>query len=137
MASHSMLRPVRRPFVAVLAVSGAFAGCGQGPSDTDKVHDVVEAFGKASAAKDYQRLCDDLLAPKLVDDVESAGLPCEAALKQGLGSVSSPKLTIGQITVSGDSATADVLSSAQGEKPSRDTLQLVRVGESWRIASLK
>ncbi len=132
-----MLRPVRRPFVAVLAISGAFAGCGQGPSDTDKVHDVVEAFGKASAAKDYQRLCDDLLAPKLVSDVESAGLPCEAALKQGLGSVSAPKLTIGQITVSGDSATADVQSSARGEKPSRDTLQLVRVDDSWRIASLK
>jgi ketosteroid isomerase-like protein len=132
-----MLRPVRRPIVAVLAISGAFAGCGQGPSDTDKVHDVVEAFGKASAAKDYQRLCDDLLAPKLVSDVESAGLPCEAALKQGLGSVSAPKLTIGEIKVSGDSATADVQSSARGEKPSRDTLQLVRVDDSWRIASLK
>jgi ketosteroid isomerase-like protein len=132
-----MLRPVRRPFVAVLAISGAFAGCGQGPSDIDQVHDVVEAFGKASAAKDYQRLCDELLAPKLVSDVESAGLPCEAALKQGLGSVSAPKLTIGEIKVSGDSATADVQSSARGEKPSRDTLQLVRVNDSWRIASLK
>jgi hypothetical protein len=132
-----MLRPVRRPIVAVLAISGAFAGCGQGPSDTDKVHDVVEAFGKATAAKDYQRLCDDLLAPKLVSDVESAGLPCEAALKQGLGSVSAPKLTIGEIKVSGGSATADVQSSARGEKPSRDTLQLVRVKDSWRIASLK
>ena len=132
-----MLRPVRRPIVAVLAVSGAFAGCGAGPSDTDQVHDVVEAFGKASAAKDYQRLCDDLLAPKLVSDVESAGLPCEAALKQGLGSVSAPTLTIGEIKVSGDSATADVQSSAKGEKPSRDTLQLVRVNDSWRIASLK
>ena len=132
-----MLRPVRRPIVAVLAVSGAFAGCGGGPSETEKVHDVVEAFGKASAAKDYQRLCDDLLAPKLVDEVESAGLPCEVAVKQGLGDVSAPKLTIGTITVSGDAATADVLSSAQGEKPSRDTLQLVRVDSGWRIASLK
>jgi hypothetical protein len=51
--------------------------------------------------------------------------------------VSAPKLTIGEITVSGDSATADVQSSARGEKPSRDTLQLVRVNDSWRIASLK
>jgi hypothetical protein len=101
------------------------------------VHDAVEAFGEASAAKDYQRLCDDLLAPKLVSEVESAGLPCELALKQGLGDVSAPKLTIGTIRVAGDAATADVQSSAEGEKPSRDTLQLVRVGDSWRIASLK
>ena len=132
-----MLRPVRRPIVAVLAVSGLFVGCGGGSSDTERVHDAVEAFGEASAAKDYQRLCDDLLAPKLVETVESAGLPCELALKQGLGEVSSPKLTIGAIRVNGDAATADVQSSAQGEKPSRDTLQLVRVGSAWRIASLK
>jgi hypothetical protein len=132
-----MLRPVRRPLAAVLAVSGVFFGCGEGPSDTERVHDVVEAFGQASAAKDYQRLCDDLLAPKLVSEVESAGLPCELAVKQGLGDVSAPQLTIGTIRVKGDSATADVQSSAKGEQPSRDTLQLVRVDDSWRIASLK
>jgi hypothetical protein len=132
-----MLRLVRRPFVAVLAVLGAVCGCGGGPSDSERVHDAVEAFGKASAAKDYQQLCDDLLAPKLVEEVESSGLPCEVALKQGLGDVSSPRLTIGKVTVSGDSATADVQSSAAGQPPSRDTLQLVRVDDSWRIASLK
>jgi hypothetical protein len=132
-----MLRPVRRPIVAVLAVSGLFCGCGDGPSDTEQVHDVVQAFGQASAAKDYQRLCDELLAPKLVSKIESAGLPCELAFKQGLGDVSTPRLTIGTIRVDGDSATADVQSSAAGQKPSRDVLQLVRVGDSWRIASLK
>ena len=132
-----MLRLVRRPLAAVLAVSGLFCGCGGGPSEIERVHDVVEAFGQASADKDYQRLCDKLLAPKLVSDVESAGLPCELALKQGLGDVSAPRLTIGTIRVDGDSATAEVQSSAKGEKPSRDTLQLVRVGGSWRIASLK
>jgi hypothetical protein len=132
-----MLRRVRRPLVAVVAVLGAVSGCGDGPSESERVHGVVEAFGDASAAKDYQRLCDELLAPKLVEEVESAGLPCEVALKQGLGAVSSPRLTIGKIAVSGDSATADVQSSAAGEKPSRDTLQLVRVDDSWRIASLK
>jgi ketosteroid isomerase-like protein len=132
-----MLRPVRRPLAAVLAISAVLAGCGDGPSDVERVHDAVEAFGKASASKDYQRLCDELLAPKLVSDVEAAGLPCEVALKQGLGDVASPSLTIGEIKVSGDAATADVQSSAKGEKPSRDTLQLVKVKDSWRIASLK
>jgi hypothetical protein len=58
-------------------------------------------------------------------------------LKQGLGDVSSPQLTIGAIRVDGDKATADVQSSAEGQKPSRDTLQLIRVKDSWRIASLK
>ena len=65
-----MLRPVRRPFVALLAASGLLYGCGDGPSDTERVHDAVEAFGQASAAKDYQRLCDDLLAPELVEKIK-------------------------------------------------------------------
>jgi hypothetical protein len=113
------------------------AGCGGGPPDTEQVHDVVEAFGAATKAKDYQRLCDDLLAPKLVEEVERVGLPCEVALRQGLGEVESPELTIGRVAVDGDAATAEVQSSAAGEQPSQDVLKLVRVGESWRIASLQ
>ncbi len=132
-----MLRPVRRPLAALLALAGLLCACGGGPSDTDRVHAVVAAFGQATADKDYQRLCDQLLAPKLVGEVEQQGLPCEVALKQGLGEVKAPKLTIGQIEVKGDAATADVRSSAAGEQPSRDTLKLVRVNDAWYIASLK
>jgi hypothetical protein len=131
-----MLRPVWRLVALAFLLCGVVA-CGEEVSDAERVRSAVEAFGNASAAKDYQRLCDDLLAPRLVEEVESAGLPCEVALKQGLGDVSSPRLTIGAIHVDGDKATADVRSSAQGQKPSRDTLQLVRVNDSWRIASLK
>src|SRR4051795_6176122 len=136
MRSHSMLRGVRRLLVALLLV---FAACGDsGPNDSEQVHSVVERFGRASAAKDYQTLCDKLLAPKLVSQVESAGLPCEVALKQGLGDVKAPTLTIGKIEVHGDTATAQVQSAAQGQPPSRDTLQLVRADDdSWRIASLR
>ena len=135
MASHSMLRPVRRPLVAVLAVCAAVSGCG-GPSDSEQVHETVVAFQKATAAKDYQRLCDRLLSPKLVQEVETQGIPCEVALKKGLGDVESPTLTIGRIEVDGDKATAQVNTSAAGEAPSRDTLQLTKVNGQWRIASL-
>jgi hypothetical protein len=132
-----MLRPVRRPLAALLALAGLVSACGGGPSDTDRVHAVVQAFGQATAAKDYQRLCDRLLAPKLVGEVEQHGLPCEVALRQGLGEVKAPKLTIGRVEVRGDDATVDVRSTAAGEAPSRDTLQLVRVNDAWYIASLK
>jgi hypothetical protein len=132
-----MLRPVTRLLVALAVLCAALlSGCGGGPSDSERVHTAVQAFGAATAAKDYQRLCDTLLAPKLVQKVESVGLPCEVALRQGLGSVQKPTLTIGRITVKGDTATAEVQSSAAGEAPSHDTLQFVRVAGEWRIASL-
>ena len=128
-----MLRLVRRLFVAPIVL---LAGCGGGPSDTEQVHATVEAFGQATAAKDYQRLCDTLLAPKLIEKVESIGLPCEVALKQGLGDVKAPTLTIGAIKIDGDDATAQVNSTAQGQTPSKDTLKLQRVNAKWKIASL-
>ena len=130
-----MLRAVRRLYVALLVLGAALSACG-GPSEAERVHETVEAFGKATAAKDYQRLCDQLLAPKLVDEVEAVGLPCEVALRQGLGEVEAPTITIGRINVNGDNATAEVRSAAAGEEPSADTLELVRVEDSWRIASL-
>jgi hypothetical protein len=128
-----MLRPVRRLFVASIVL---LMGCGGGPSDTEQVHATVEAFGQATAAKDYQRLCDTLLAPKLIERVESIGLPCEVALKQGLGDVKAPSLTIGAIKIDGDDAMAQVNSTAQGQAPSKDTLKLQRVNGKWKIASL-
>src|SRR3954452_10670367 len=111
MQRHSMLRPVRRLFVAPIVL---LMGCGGGPSDTEEVHATVEAFGQATAAKDYQLLCDRVLAPKLVEKAEQAGWPCEVALKQSLGDVQALALTIGKIEVDGDSATAEVNSTAQG-----------------------
>lgn len=131
-----MLRPVRGPLIALILGVTVLCGCGGGLSDTEQVQATVDAFGKATAAKDYQRLCDELLAPDLVDEVESSGLPCESALREGLGDVRAPTLTIGAIKVDGDKATAEVNSAAQGQPPSRDTLQLVRVNDAWRIASL-
>jgi hypothetical protein len=132
-----MLRPVRRSLVAVLLVAAGVSGCGDsGPSDSEQVHATVEAFGQATAAKDYQRLCDNILAPALISKLEQVGLPCEVALKQGFADVRAPTLTIGRIEVDGDDATAEVNSTAQGQQPSRDTLKLKRVKGKWRIASL-
>ena len=131
-----MLRAVRRLIVALLVLCATVSGCAGGPSDAEQVQSTVEAFGRATAAKDYQRMCDELLAPKLVSEVERVGLPCEVALRQGLGEVREPTLTIGRIAVKGDTATAEVQSAAAGEAPSHDTLKFVRVGEDWRIASL-
>jgi hypothetical protein len=131
-----MLPLVRRPLVALLVTGAALAGCGGGPTDEEQVRASVDAFSKATAAKDYSKLCRLLLAPKLVEQVRSVGLPCEVALKQGLGDVKDPKLTIGRIAVKGNAATADVRTSAAGEAPSRDTLKLTKIDGRWRIASL-
>jgi hypothetical protein len=127
---------VRRPLVALVAAALALGGCGSGPSDTEQVRSVVLDFGRATAAKNYQRLCDRLLAPKLLEKIKQAGLPCEVALQKGLGDVKDPKLTLGRVAVDGDAATADIRTSAHGQAPARVTLKLTKIGGTWKIASL-
>jgi hypothetical protein len=127
---------VRRPLLLVAAVA-ALAGCGSsGPSDDELVARTVASFGRATAAGDYRTLCDRLLAPTLVDKVEQIGLPCTEAMSTALGEVKNPSLTVGKVTVRGDTASADIRTSASGQAPSRDTLELRRVDGTWRIASL-
>jgi hypothetical protein len=113
------------------------AGCGDaGPTPEEQVRSTVTEFGRATVAKDYQALCDRILAPALVQQVTSIGLPCETALKQGLGSVRDPRLTIGRVLVDGEKASVEVRTSAAGEQPSKDTLKLVNVDGTWKISSL-
>jgi hypothetical protein len=130
-----MLRRVRylAPALALLIL----AGCGEsGPTPEEQVRSTVAEFGRATAAKDYTALCDHILAPQLIEEVESIGLPCERALRQGLDDVEDPRLTIGTIKIDDDKASAEVRTSAAGEEPSQDTLELVNLDGDWKISSL-
>ena len=127
-----------RRALTVCALAGALiAGCGEAePTAEEQVRSTVTEFGRATEAKDYQALCDEILAPQLVEDVAKIGLPCEVALQRGLGDVRDPKLTVGAIKVNGERATAEVRTSAVGQTPSRDVLELVAVDDRWLISSL-
>ena len=135
-----MLRPVggvKRVTVAAALACALLGGCGdQGPTDEEQVRGVVAAFGRATAAKDYEAMCDRLLATDLVQKVTQIGLPCEVALRRGLGDVEDPQLSIGKITIQGEKATVAVRTSAAGQRPSEDVLDLVKVSGRWRISSL-
>jgi len=127
---------MRRLAPLALALAAA-VGCGdQGPPPEDQVRDTVAAFGRATAAKDYQALCDRILAPSLIEEVRAIGLPCEAALRQGLEDVEDPRITIGRVRVTGERASAEIRTAAAGQEPSRDTLRLQNVNGTWKISSL-
>jgi hypothetical protein len=119
------------PVLAVLVLSA----CGQ-ERPTDAVHKTVDRFGKAVAKKDYQELCDNLLASNLIDALEESGVACELALKTGFGDVKNPKLAVKTVAVNGDKALVTVHSTASNQPPSDDTLSLVKQRGKWRISSL-
>jgi hypothetical protein len=132
------LRAVRAPFAALAGALVLLAGCGgdSGTTPEDAVRDVVTRFGQATAKKDYQAICDDLIARSLSDNVEEFGLPCELAFKQGLQGVRGARLTIRKVTLKGNVAHVVVHTTAANQPPSTDTLTLRRADGQWRISSL-
>lgn len=133
--------PAVVPLIATAAAALMLAGCGsdakKAASPEAQVRAVVARYGKATADKDYQEICDELIAKQLSDNVEQFGLPCESAFQQGLASVLGAKLRIDGVRVAGNTAFAQVHTSATNQPPADVTLRLTRVGNAWKILSLR
>jgi hypothetical protein len=126
------------PVLTRLAVGVAIltlAACGK-EKPTQAVHKTVDRFGKAVADKDYQELCDHLLAGNLIVALEERGVPCELALKTGFGDAKDPKITVRTVAVNGDKALVTVHSTAANQPASDDTLALVKEHGNWKISEL-
>ena len=128
----------RRPTAVVLAAAALAAplGAGCGKSDDDQVRETLRRFEAATKDRDYKELCDDLLAREVVARLRTIGLPCPRALSRGFGSVLQPSIDIEKVKVKGDTALAEVTTTAVGQRPSHDTIRLVKQDDKWRIASL-
>ena len=57
-------------------------------------------------------------------------------MQQSLEDVEDASITVGKVTVTEKGASAEVRSSAKGQRPSQDTVELVQVDGAWRITSL-
>ena len=121
------------PIVAALAAV-ALAACGK--SDDRKVRDTVESFGVATVNKDYDRICQDLISRRLLDKVEAVGIPCDVVFRRGLEQVQAPRLKVVGVEIVKDRAKVRVVSSAKGQPPSNDVVELVKEGDGWKIAAL-
>lgn len=117
-------------FVVVLVVALQVRG---GRDDEQLVRDALARFEEASVRKDYQTLCDELLASSYVRQTASSGLPCEVALRTGLEDVRNPTLEVVSVEVSGDRAAARVRGTAAGQVPAEDVYTLIREDDAWKI----
>src|SRR5258706_14063558 len=93
-----------RPLAGAVVTAGLLAGCGGGADDAGAVRDTLARLGEATAAHDYHALCSQILAPALVNSVAATGLPCETALKAGLGTVKEPRLQSSPVEIHGAEA---------------------------------
>jgi hypothetical protein len=120
--------------VALAIVACALGGCGT--STSDQVKAKVAQFAHAVRAKDGRTLCDQVLAPTLLERFASIGLPCVKAMQVFLGSVHDPTLAVGRVVITGTKAEAITLSGASGQIGSLSAIQLVNTTNGWRVSGL-
>ncbi len=119
----------------VLAVAAcALGGCGS--STSDQVKAKVQQFAQSVASKDARTLCDQVLAPTLLEHFAAVGLPCVKAMQIFLGSVHKPTLAIGRVVITGGKAEALTLSSARGQLGALSAVELVQTSNGWRVSGL-
>jgi hypothetical protein len=96
----------------------------------------VEGMEDAAREDDPERLCTQLLSEKLVATLKQQGTNCTTAVREAFKDASSKDLTVDDVSISGDTATAEI-TSGSGSNEKRDTLQLEKAGAGWKIASLQ
>ena len=123
-----------RLLAAVLAAAALLSACGE--DDESAVRETLERYAKAVESKDYQTICDELLAQDLLENLRRVQAPCETAIQGGLRDVDRPTITIRSVKVDGDTASAVARSDAANQEPSDDTIRLVKEDGAWKVVAL-
>ena len=124
----------RTLFAALLAAAALLTACGT--DDEAAVRETLERYAEAVESKDYQTICDELLAQDLLENLKRIQAPCETAIQGGLRDVDRPTITIRSVKVDGDSASAVARSDAANQDPSDDTIRLVKEDDGWKVVAL-
>jgi hypothetical protein len=120
--------------LALLGAACALAGCGA--SANQQVQAKLQQFAHAVANRDAAALCQQVLAPALVQRFTAAGLDCEQAMRTYFDSVTDPTLSVSKVRIHGSSASAVVLARALGQQAALESVQLTNTKNGWRLESL-
>jgi hypothetical protein len=116
-------------------------GCGAStPRDSSKkfkgeeraVAATVEQVESAARSNKPDVVCGKLLTNGLLQTLKRQGTNCRTGVKEGFKDADTLDITVKDVAISGDKATAKI-ESGSGSKAKSDTLELVRDGTTWKI----
>jgi hypothetical protein len=132
---------MRRIAPAAVALALAIAACGSAPEqsadrfkgDEARVAEVVDDLAAAGRVGDAQKICNEILAPRLVTEIKSAGGDCVTEMDRAIEDASDYDLQVRSVKVNGDTATAQV---RQGDTGESATFSFVKENGQWRASAL-
>jgi hypothetical protein len=120
-----------------LAACGADEEKKSNPADDRRqIRATLQTFADSAGRRDYPTICRRVLSRSLVQRVTVRGVPCEVALREGLGQVRDPRIQVRRIRLDGTTALALVRTTASNQPPSTDVVQLVKEDGGWKISRL-
>lgn len=127
---------MRRATLTLALLALALPGCGAAATsagefegEARRVAEVVEELQEAGQAREGERICAEILARPLVERLGGGG--CAEELEDALGDADDFELVVEDVTVQGARAQARVTNLERLR-----TIELVRQGADWRVASL-
>jgi hypothetical protein len=128
--------------LAVLLGVLALAGCGQqaDESSADKfqgedraVAQKVDELQDAGDGRDPEKICSEILARSLVQQLEAAGVDCVDEMEKAIDDAEDYDLDVVDVSVTGSTATAEV---KRGDDGPTETMEFAKEGGQWRATSL-
>src|SRR5688572_4242921 len=133
---------MRQPHFSIAAAAAALAlaGCGSTGSSSAgdfegqerDVAQVVEDLQRAAQSRDGGKVCSEIFARELVDQLSEGDQDCIDEVEKAIGDADDYELRVTGVTVAGQTATAAV--EQDGRKA---TFALVRQDDRWRIAEMQ
>ena len=129
----------RRIAIAAALALGA-AGCTTASTGSSSkftgaqgdVAKVVSDLQQAGQRKDAQKICTQILAQQLVQQLSAAGTSCQVEMKKAIDDADDFDLTVQNVTINGNQATAQV---KRGKNGPTATFKFVRESGGWRATS--
>ena len=127
---------------SLLTAALALGACGSGSTNSAKeftgekalVADVIEELEKAGSRGEAAKICSDILARSLREQITTTGSNCETEMDRAVEDADDFKLTVKSVTVTGTKATARV-EGEEDDKPVLRTFELVKESGRWRATS--
>jgi len=132
-----------KPLLAILGVL-VLAGCGAAQEESSSVEQFesgdqravaqkIEDLQQAGSRRDPEKICSEILARSLVQELEAAGASCTDEMKKAIEDADDYELDVREVTVEGSTATATV---KRGDDGPTETMEFTREGGDWRATAL-
>jgi hypothetical protein len=122
--------------LALLLATAALSGCTGAQQNTSAGdfegadRDVVAVIDDLKASRDPDEICTRFLTQEYAKALAAGGKDCQDEVQATIRDVADTGLDVKKVTISGDSATADV--EQEGETA---TFELERTADGWQISS--